>query len=115
MQNPFGVPLFCITYDGNGGACVQLALSALGPQSLWPPGNQPPVPSLGSFKCTQLLTLCTSSRTTDGLFPHDYCIILPYEVLSRYTSRESVGLMCFKNKDVPEKTNHENGGGAQIV
>lgn len=31
VQNPFGVPLFCITYEGNGGACVQLAFLALGP------------------------------------------------------------------------------------
>lgn len=117
MQNPFGIPLFCITYEGNGGACVQLALSALGPLlslSLWPPGNQPPAPSSGSFKCTQLLTFCTSSRTTDGLFPHDYCIILPYEVLSRYSSRESVGLMCFTNKGVPEKTNQEKVGGLRL-
>lgn len=85
VQNPFGVPLFCITYEGNGGACVQLVLPALGPLlslSLWPPGNQPLAPSSGSFKCTQLLTFCTSSRTTDGIFPHDYCIILPYEALS---------------------------------
>lgn len=28
---PLWSPPLCITYEGNGGACVQLALSALGP------------------------------------------------------------------------------------
>lgn len=101
-------PSQCHVWGKWGSHCIHLALPwFLFPVSLslsldtW---SQPLACTSGSFMpffSTLLRTFSHSpgpqSRTTpqDRAFPHDYSILLLYEILSWYTSRASVGLIGF--------------------